>query len=227
MTQKPKRPATVIIAAVLLILFGTWSLLGGICGAGGMAILNAMPPQKGKLPAEDPAAPARFIAKEAPGYYPVIFTLMGIDVLLGIGQLATGISLFSLSGIGRYGAMGLTLVKLMVSFAGHAYNLIVVLPLQKRFFEENPLPQGAPFDAGAFSQGLTGVVLIITIVVQLTITGLIVWLLLSGSARAAFAAAAAPPEEAEEKPRSGYEDDDDYPGSTPGRPDTGITDRPR
>jgi hypothetical protein len=234
MSAKAKTPGMVIFVGVILIIVGSWSLIGGLCGGGSMAFiaLSPEPPgPKAKGQPPDPAAPQRFIAKEVAGYYAVVFSLMAVDMLFGLGQLFAGIGLLRLSSTARMLAILLTLGKLLVSFGGHAYNLLLVLPAQARFFEANPMPQGqgAPFDLGAITQAFTAIILVLVIVIQLIVAATILVVLNRKSTRDAFAAASQPSTEEDERPRSRYEgyDDDDQPPPSPRSPgDTGITDRP-
>jgi hypothetical protein len=217
----------VIFVAVILFLVGGWSLLGGCCGTGYLAMLATMPEQpggkiKGAPPGGDPGEMQRFMAKEAPGYYPVIFTLSGIDILFGLGQVIAGIGLLRLSSAARIMTIVLTLGKLFFSFAGHAYNVIFVTPAQAKFFEQNPLPPGAPFDLASFTRAATWLVLGIVVVIQLALVMAIVIPLVMSNVRQAFADAANPPS-LEDGPRrrdTGY--DDDYSGPTGRQSDTGI-----
>jgi hypothetical protein len=227
MARTLNRPGVVVAAAVILMIVSILTLLGGICGGGIMAFTAAAPEPKGeqaKQPFGDAGAQQRFIAKEAPAYYAVIFSLTGLGVLLSAGQLLAAIGLLSMNPTARTAAIWLTAAKLFVNFLGHVYNAVYVMPAQRDFFDQNPLPQGAPFDIGAFTQTLGSVMLVVVFLFQLAIGITIVGLLMTKSANDGFAAATAPPVE-EEKPRSKYEGYDDE-GYNPPPPETGIQDRP-
>jgi hypothetical protein len=207
----------VILAAVMLMIVGGFSLIGSICGAGGIAMVAVtpeVPRAKGQPP--DPLATQRFIAKEVPGYYPFVVATMTFDLLIGIGQIAAGIALLRMSSLARMAAIVLTLMKLLLSCVGHVYNGVLVMPVQAKFLEENPQVPAS------FTQSLTVALLAVTIIFQLAFSALILVPLLLKSTRDAFAAASRPPAEEEERPRSRYEgyDDEDVP------PETGITERP-
>jgi hypothetical protein len=229
MSNKPKVPVVVIIAAVLLIVFGGLSVIGGLCGGGqvGMAAMKAEP--AGKIQPGDVIAIQQFFIKEIPGYLPVILTLTFFDMAVGLGQLLCAVGLFKLMPMARLAAILLSVGKLLLSFAGHIYSVIFVFPAQARFVQLNPaLPAGqqAPFDQGAATTVVTVVIMVLAIVFQIVIAGTIVFLLCTKSSRDAFAGKSPePPEDADEKkPRRRYEgyDDDDQP---PPPPNTGITDR--
>jgi uncharacterized membrane protein (DUF485 family) len=180
---------------------------------------------KDQQPVGGPRAQQEFIAKQAPAYYAVTFTHLGLNLLLSLGQLIAAIGLLSMKPSARTAAIVFTVIKVTLAMLEHVYSAIYVIPAQREFFDLNPPPQGAPFDVGAFTQMLGSVVLVIAAAFQLGIAGLVIGLLLTRSAREGFDAAAAPPMPEEEKPRSGYEgyDDDGY---NPPPPETGIQDRP-
>jgi hypothetical protein len=222
MNHAPKRPGLIIFAAVIMILAGSWNVLGGICGGGAIALLDAMPKMPHAKGQQDPTALQRFVTKEVPGYYPVIFGMLALTVLLGIAMIAAGIGLLRMSSTARVVAMLLVLISLLISFGGGVYNAVFVLPAQARFVQANPGPEFAmtmPIGIGS---------LIFGIVLQLAIAIAILVPLNTRSSKAAFVAASQPPQEEEDRPRSryeGYDDEDDRPSSS-SSPDTGFTDRP-
>ncbi len=232
MPRTPQRPGTVLSAAIILIIVGTWSLLAGVCGAGSIAVLAAIPEPKEKaMPGQPPdaMAPMRFVAKEVPGYYVFAGVSLGLDTLLGLGQLFCGLGLLRMSSRARTVAILLTLAKLFLSFGGQAFNFIFVFPAQARFYELNPAPPGMP-DMASFSQTLGIGAVVFGMVIQLAIVGAILLLLLLPGTRQAFVDAALPQPEEEPKRRSGYEDEeDDGYGSSSAKPksppETGFSDR--
>jgi hypothetical protein len=222
MNHAPKRPGLIIFAAVIMILAGSWNVLGGICGGGAIALLDAMPKLPQAKGQQDPTALQRFITKEVPGYYPVIFGMLALTVLLGIAMIAAGIGLLRMSSTARVVALLLVLISLLISFGGGVYNAVFVLPAQARFVEANPGPEFAmtmPLGIGSL---IFGVVLQLAIAIAISIP------LNTRASKAAFVAASQPPREEEDRPRSryeGYDDEDDRPPSS-SSPDTGFTDRP-
>jgi hypothetical protein len=218
-----KRPGTVTAVAVILFIVGGWSLLMGTCG-GGMAAVLALKPQAvegppGKVDPADAAAVQRFLANEVPGYTIVVFSLTGIDIILGLGQIVSGIGLLRMSGVARLMAILLTLIKLFFSFAGHAYSVILVVPAQVRMMQMNPLPQPVPFDVGRFTEAITWLGVFITVVIQLAIVITIISLLCTKRVRDAFAGSTPPVVDEEDRFRrraQGYGDDPRAP------PETGI-----
>lgn len=217
MPRPPQRPGSVLFAAIVLIIVGTLSLLCDLMGGGMIAVLAAIPAPAAKekvagkaLIAEppDPFAEMRFIAKEAPGYYVFSGVSVGLDLLLGLGQLICGIGLLRMSSSARLMAILLTVVKLLAGFGGHVYNFLYVMPAQARFHELNPPLPGMP-DMASLTQTLGMGMVVIYIVIQLAIALTIVLLLLLPGNRQAFIDAASPQPEEQERRPSGYDDDDD------------------
>jgi hypothetical protein len=234
MSDKRKTPGLVIFVGVMMIIVGGWSLFGGLCVGGGMAVAalrKEAPGAQGKIQPGDVGAVHRFFAKEVPGYFAVSFAIVGIDMLFGLGQLFAGIGLFRLSSLARIAAILLTLGKLLLSFGGHAYQIIFVLPAQERFFQLNPpVPAGQPqaFDINTILRSLTMVILVITVLIQIAIAMTVLIVLNTKNTKATFAGeSSASSAEEQERPRSRYEgsDDDDDPPLPKSPGDTGITDR--
>ena len=215
------RPGTVTTAAIILFIVGGWSLLSVPCASVFIGVLAAMPEPPaaadGKAQVGDPAASMRFIVKEVPSYYPVIFASMAVTMVFGIGQIVAGLGLLRLSPRSRGMAILFTIGKLLWAFAGHAYNVFLVMPVQERFFQQNPHIPG-----GSLTGGLTYITLGITAVIQIAIGMVIIGLVLSPSAKAAFNSTSAPGDDDLPRRRDeGYGDDYNPPPR-----DTGITDRP-
>jgi hypothetical protein len=238
MSDKQKTPGMIIFVGVIMIIVGCWSLVGGVCGGGGIgvaAISKEPPGAQGKVQPGDVGAVHRFFAKEVPGYFAVSLAIVGIDMLFGLGQLVAGIGLLRLNSLARSAAMLLTLGKLLLSFGSHAFQIIFVLPAQERFFQLNPpVPAGQPqpFDINMVMRSLTVVILVITVVIQIAIALTVVIVLNTKNTKAAFAGQSSESSDEErERPRSryeGYDDDDDQPPPSARSPgDTGITDHPR
>jgi NAD-dependent deacetylase len=143
MNHAPKRPGLVIFAAVIMILAGSWSVFGGICGGGAIGLVDVMPTMPHAKGQQDPAALQRFVTKEVPGYYPVIFGMLGLTVLVGIAMIAAGIGVLRMSSTARVVAMLLVLISLLISFGRGVYNAVFVLPAQARFVQANPGPEFA------------------------------------------------------------------------------------
>src|ERR1019366_7596602 len=156
MPAKPKRPGQVIFVAVVLIILGCWSLLGGVCGGGFTAFAAMQPDPGGPAQPGDPFAAQRFLAKEIPGYTATIFVLLFFNMLFGIGELIAGIGLLRMSSAARTLAIVLTVLKLFFSMASNAYNLVYVLPANDKFIREHLIVaqggQPPPFDLGAVPQ---------------------------------------------------------------------------
>jgi hypothetical protein len=219
MARTVKRPGTVTWAAVVLFIIGGWSLIMVPCAGVGMAVIAALPEKplvNGKAAPDDPGAPIRFISREVPGYEIVTFASLGVSFLFGIIEIACGIGVLRLSSGARMLALLVACTRMLFSIAGNLYQALMVMPVQQRFYDQNPHIPG-----GSIASGLGYVGLGIGFLIQLIIFFAIVGLLMSSSARNAFAAAANPPAEDDEPPRrdEGYDDDYNPPA---GSRETGI-----
>ncbi len=238
MPAKPTRPGSITFVAILLIILGCLSLLGGLTGVPSLIYTAVTPDQAPPPPGQPPSGPdlQRMFAKETATFYPVTGGFLLADLLCGIAQIVCGVGLLRMNPSWRLVAIFATLAKMLFSWGSQAYQVLVLGPVTARVFQQAmvmpPGPQGQPqqmpFDIGMLMQAAVGIVIFITVIVQLAIFLTITLILTSAGTKSAFAAAAAPqPAEEEvddrdERRRSRYEGyDDDLP------PDTGITDRPR
>jgi len=238
MPRKPDRPGSITFVAIVLIILGCLSLLGGLTGGPSLilAAVTADPAPRPKGQPPNGMDLQRMFAKETATYYPVTGGLLLADLLFGVGQIVCGVGLLKMNAARRVPAILVTLGKMLFSFANHAYQMLVLGPVTARFFQEAmvmpPGPQGQqqqmPFDLGMFMQAAMGIGVAITVVIQLAIFLTITLILMSAGTKAAFAAAAAPApldedggkEERRRSRYEGYEDEDDGSRSPP---DTGIT----
>jgi hypothetical protein len=239
MPAKPTRPGSITFVAIVLIILGCLSLLGGLTGAPGLiyTAVTADPPPRAPGQPPDGNEIHRMAAKENATYYPVVGGLLLVDVLFGIAQIVCGIGLLRMNPTWRIPAILVTLGKMLFSWGNQAYQVVVLGPVTTRFFQEALVmppgpggqPQQMPFDIGMFMQAAMGIGVFITVIVQLAIFLTITLILTSARTKVAFAAASAPQpaeddaDNREHRRPSRYEgyDDDEMP------PDTGITDRPR
>ena len=220
MPAKAKTPGIVIFVAVLMFIAGGINILGCVCGGGSIAMLENMKlPQVQGQP--DPMALPNFLKKEAPGYYPVIFTIMGLDGVLGLAKIILGIGLLRLSSTARLITMMAYVVNVLILCISVGYNGFFVLPLQSRFFAANPQP------GQEFAQLMAIPSMILSVVLSLAVTITILVVLNMRATKEAFQAASQPPSDDDDRPRSRYDDDDDdRPRKSPKNPgDTGITDQ--
>lgn len=209
MSALAKRPGLVTVAAVILFLVGAWSVFGGLCGGGAVAVMAFLPEPPpnadNKARLDDPMASVRFLAKEVPGYYAIATASLAVGMLIGLVEIGCGFGVLRLSGTARLLAILITLLKLVFSAAGHGYNLIYVLPAQQRFHELNPHIPGGEVAAIASYAGLA-----VGIFLQLAVVITILALLFAPSVRQAFAEAAKPADPTDEelpRRRDAYEED--------------------
>ena len=249
MSYTPKRPGLVTFVAVVLIILGSLSLLGGVCG-GAATVFMALQPEPAAPPAPgDIMAPMaqqqHFMAKEVPAYTATQFGILFLELLFGAGQLIAGIGLLRLSPAARMLALFLTVTKLLYALAHHAYQLIFILPaaskLQQQMMADMQkmagpnAPPPPPIDIGGLTQAMGMIGVGCTFAVQLTIAIMILIVLNMQTTKDAFAGISPGglPED-DDRLRSrlkGYDEDEDtdYKGSR--KPpkssgDTGFTEKP-
>ncbi len=212
MPPKPTRPGSITFVAIVLIILGSLSLLGGLTGTPQLiitAVTDDAPPRPGQPPDLQ-----RMFAKETVSYYPVTGGLLLADVLFGVGQIVCGVGLLKMNPARRIPAILVTLGKMLFSFASDAYQMIVLGPVMARFVEQAVVmpagPQGQPpppmpFDFGQLMQAGMAIGVAITVVFQLAIFLTITLIMMSAGTKAAFAAAAAAAaeDEAKEERRAG------------------------
>ena len=241
MPATPKRPGTILGAAILLLIFGVYSLLGGICGgifvlnpeAVTEALSNLLPKAPGPQGKEqDVFAPQRQVAKEAPAYTPVMVASSGVTSLLGLLAVIAGIGALRMKPSARSLGIFVALTEILATLIQSGYNIAFVIPITARVTAEQnqERPPGMP-DMSGFTNGALYGGAIFGILFTIVIWGIVLMLLRSKSATDAFAGKFPedPPTSGETEPSryEGYEDDDRARPAPPKLPgDTGITDRP-
>ena len=241
MPATPKRPGTILGAAILLLIFGVYALLGGLC-AGFIALnpsalenlanLLPRPPAGPNGKQQDPLEAQKRVAKEAPAYVPVMACTQAVGTLLGLLALIAGLGALKMKPSARRLGIFVALAVIVSTLIQTGYNFAYVVPITIQVAEEQAedRPPGMPDMSGAtkvMTYGFTA----FAIVFQLVIWGIILMLLRSKSATDAFAGKFPedPPTSAQEQPSryEGYDDDAARPAPPPKLPgDTGITDRP-
>jgi hypothetical protein len=227
-----KRPGVVLAAAILLFVFGSFSVLRGCCGVFSEVLqgpIQGMMPQPPAVQGKKPVDINRRLAEEVPSKVYVLSTFHVIDFLLGIVKIIVGIGLLKMSSPARVLAFIVAGFTIFETIAESLYNVLVFMPAFERVFAEhlkNAPPM--PIDFGALFKGSSWVGAALGIIVSLGIWLTVIFLLSGERVRTAFADAGKEPPEPEKrrKPRyEGYEDEDEG-DRPPSPPDTGITDRP-
>jgi len=223
MDHPPRRPGSVLTAAILLIVFGAFLLMCGICGGAGLAV--AGPANAG--------GPEEILAKDLPGHQIIDIGNVIANLLIGLAMILAGVGVLNLMPIARYAAYVVVVFHLLKSVGQAAYGAIFIVPVMEKIVaQQAPNQQQAPFDIGKVMAGGMWFGIALGLIIPLAFCVPIIILLSVRSARAAFSGARdadEPRDEDERRPRyGGYDDDDDYsppkkPPTAPG--DTGITDR--
>jgi hypothetical protein len=158
---KPKRPASLTAAAILLILFGLYTTFGGVLGVTMMM---------------DPNTMAYF--DELPSYE--WFRLLGVLATLFIGILAViaGRFVWHIKPVGRDLGITLAAIAMPLAVIQTFHTIGYVLPTINRIRDQQRLP-----DVSTNALIVLGFALVLSI----TVWGIIIRLLRSQSARNAFA----------------------------------------
>lgn len=230
---KPQRPGVVTAAAILLLVFGSLGIIGGVCGGAGLAVMfsldKLLPPKPANQP--DVFMGIRILPKlasEAPGYVPIMVGTTAFHLILSIAGIIAGIGAFKLKPSARTVGMSVAIGMIVLNLLSSVYQMAVVQPAQNRLMVQE-LGVG-PIPGGEASTVMTGVMLLFQVLFSAGIWLTVFFLLNSARSRDAFAGKW-PLQNAEddrwgERPRSpyaGYDDD----GNPPGPPQTGITESPR
>jgi hypothetical protein len=209
-----KRPGTDVAAAVLLFIYGGINLMCSCCGGISVA-------------ADDPNDAQ--IAQEVPGYQIVNISQAISNLLTGAALIALGVGVLQLMRIARLGAFLVCSYEILMAIAHSVYAVVLVIPATERVFaaqaQNNPQ---APFDMGIFMNGFLWGYLVFTVLLTLSMCGLIMYFLSGQNVRAAFADEYQGEPPPDRSPRRYDDYDDDYPPPPPRTPgdNTGITDRP-
>jgi hypothetical protein len=212
MNHLPKRPGTVVAAAVLLFIYGAFNLSCSFCA--GISFVAGDPNEAQ-------------IAQEVPGYQIVNITQAVSNLLTGAAMIALGVGVLHLMPIARIGAFLVCSYEILMALAYTVYAIALVIPATQRVLaaQAQNNPQAA-FDVGQLMNVFVWGSLVFADLLALSMCGLIMIFLSGKNVRAAFA------DEYEGDPRPDrlprhYDDDDDNPPPSPRSPgdNTGITDR--
>jgi hypothetical protein len=221
MNPPRKRPGIVMVAALLLLIFGFYGLIQGAFSLANLALGEVLPNPGGQ------DNMVVFLAKEEPSYPLAEGSSAVVRLLLAVAGIVAGIGAIKLRPGARKLGMAVAVGNLLLVLVYSAYFVIFLLPPTNRFFEQQikaaVAPQGAPPpEFGAFLKFLVGGAIIFGSLFSMALWLTVFFLLRSQKSRDAFAGtlAAEPPALPEEhirSPYTGYEDGEPRP------PETGIT----
>ncbi len=231
MSYPMPRPGLAIAAGILLITYGSLGLLGVFCGSGAMLMQQGF--QQPLAPGEEANLLNGFVepevAKEVPSAPAVETAFLGVSLLLSLAMIVAGIGVLQMKPMGRWLAMAVAVVDIVVTLAHTAYSVILILPVQHRLLQEEApnMPPG-PFNMIDAIESATWGMTVFGVLFTLAIWVTVLCMLNSKSVRAAFADEFEPTEPpSRERARPRYDDDDDdLPPPSRSAGDTGITDRP-
>jgi hypothetical protein len=131
-----KRPAAILVIAILNLLGGAWNLLVSLIACAGLVIIGSSSPS-GPRPGTTPdmSSTTAYIAVHAPHYMAFSAFDVGLDFLLSILLVSAGIGLLLMGGWGRW----LSLVYVPLSVISRTLNLVykgfIVIPLISEFYQ--------------------------------------------------------------------------------------------
>jgi hypothetical protein len=212
MNHLPKRPGTVVAAAVLLFIYGAFNLSCSFCAGISFA-------------AGDPNEAQ--IAREVPGHQIVNISQAISNLLTGAAMIALGVGVLQLMPIARIGAFLICSYEILMALAHTVYSVVLVIPATQRVMaaqaQNNPQ---APFDVVQVMNISVWGFLVFAVLLTLSMCGLIMIFLSGKNVRAAFADENQGEPPPDRLPRRYDDYDDDYPPPRPSSGETGITDRP-
>jgi hypothetical protein len=126
-----QRPTSVLVIAILNIIFGSLGLLGGLCGLGQEAMGSSLRP--GNPAAADPQ---KLLEKEMPGYKIYMLASHCVGLIAGSVLLASGIGLLQMHVWARNLAMGYAVYLLIAAVVNVAIAFVWVMPAMQRFETE-------------------------------------------------------------------------------------------
>src|SRR5262249_28225703 len=100
----PERPASVLVMAILNMVFGGWYLLGMLCSGASLALAFAVSPSPAG--AMNPTAGMiEFMEREVPGYTVLMVGHTAATLLLATWLIVCGVGLLGLKPWARWGCV--------------------------------------------------------------------------------------------------------------------------
>ncbi len=208
--MRKRRPQSVLVTAIVNLVFGGLLLLCGVCGALGNVFVTALPHASGAAtPNNSSVEMVHFITDHVPSYTAVMVVRGVTLVVLGILILVAGVGLLSMQGWARWLAVGYAVVAIVQELIYVLYQLIAVEPVAERhqidIMRLQPGQKPPGYETGLHAGFLVGfaapLLLLALVVIAQAATNLVV--LLMPSTGAAFAGRG-------RRRRDYYEEDEDY-----------------
>src|ERR1043165_8492655 len=203
------RPNTVLVAAILTLVYSAYAILGAVCAGSLFTIvaMGAMP----KLPA--PAVPGQKkqhdifelwhrMVKEAPSSAGVEIGASAVGLCLGVAAIIAAINLLRMTPRARIMGIAVAVGNILLMLANTGFQFVVVIPIHNQIVDEQVENLGNPAGGGlgGFLKGPVWVTLAFSAFFNVAIWLTVILLLSSKAARNAFAAQPAA-ESPAEKPR--------------------------
>jgi hypothetical protein len=126
-----ERPTSVLVMAILNLIFGGLGLVCICCGAAGLLGFSAL---AGAAPGMPDIIGA--IKKEIPSYVAVVSTELVLSFILTCALVASGVGLLSMQSWARWTAVAWAVLVIPLNIAETAYQLVVVQPAMERVNRE-------------------------------------------------------------------------------------------
>jgi hypothetical protein len=230
MANISKRPGVILAAAIMMFIFGSFSIIGGCCGVVNEALqgtIQGMVPEPPAVQGKKPVNLNRRLQEEVPSRVYVQSAFHVLNFAMGLVKILVGIKLLMMASWARVAAFIVAGFTIFETMAENLYNAIVVMPALGRVFAEqmgNAPP--FPFDFAALMQGSSWFGTVLHVVVSMGIWLTVIFLLSGRSVSTAFAEAGKESPQPEQRRTPRYEEYEDEGDRPPSAPDTGITDRP-
>jgi hypothetical protein len=135
--MKRERPASVLVLAILQIVFGSLCFMLTTCGgvvqfAGGNKMFKP-PPGQG-APKDDPEEKLeKLMEQKVPAYKAVQVAQLGLGILLSVALLVSGIGLLKLRPWARTLALVYAVVSILETIGSIIYESLFTMPILKEF----------------------------------------------------------------------------------------------
>jgi hypothetical protein len=153
----PPRPTSVLVIAIIHLVFGGFGLLSGVCGGIVQAVgpMNVVPQPPPPPPgAKVPSFPTdlgprmqRYIEAECPVYNTYVTTQLSLGLILSVMLVVAGIGLLWMRPWSRRLSFAYSIGSIVFQLVGFAYTITFLIPAMNSFYDQigKEYPSFAPF----------------------------------------------------------------------------------
>lgn len=133
------RPAAVLVIAILHFVFGTFGLLGSVCGGGMFFFMRYMPtpptaPGQPKVPNYMDIMTA--MSEKAPGFTAVQYGGMAMGLVLAVLMIVSGLDLVRMRARGRTLSIAYASLSILTTLLTFIYNLVFTMPVMSEVMDQ-------------------------------------------------------------------------------------------